>query len=88
MSSLAQQLQNIKHSQRALGVLPNQMQPTLILDRHTATSTSSDLIYTMAVVSYAKLVKQHASIKFEGESIMSSENRDINRNTLNKEVNR
>ena len=72
MSSLAQQLQNIKHGQRSLGVLPNQQQPTLILDRHTATSTSSDLIFTMAVVSYAKLVKQHAAIKFEGESIMAS----------------
>lgn len=57
MSSLSKQLQSIKTHQRALKVAPNQQQPTLILDRHMATTTSSDLIYTMAVVAYARLLK-------------------------------
>jgi len=63
MSSLASQLQQIKNSQRAIRVAPNQQQPTLILDPHTATTTSPDLIFTMAVISYGKLLKQHPQLK-------------------------
>ena len=57
MTSLSQQLSTLKHQQRAVSVTPQQQQPTLVLDRHTATTASSDLFYTMAVIAYSKLVK-------------------------------
>lgn len=88
MTSLASQLQQIKNNQRAIRVAPNQQQPTLLLDAHTATTTSHDLIFTMGVVAYGKLLKNHRELKLEGESLMSAENRELNRNTLTKEVNR
>lgn len=75
MSSLAQQLQTIRNSQRSLKVTPNQVQPTLLLDTHTATTTSSDLIFTMAVIAYSKLLKEQPVLKEEGEVIMSSDHR-------------
>jgi len=57
MSSLAQQLNKIKHKQRINSVVPNAQQPTMMLDKHTATTTSADIFYTMAVIAYSKLVK-------------------------------
>jgi len=75
MTSLASQLQQIKNNQRAIRVAPNQQQPTLLLDAHTATTTSHDLIFTMAIVAYGKMLKNHRELKLEGESLMSAENR-------------
>lgn len=40
MSLLSQQLQKVKSVQRALKVGPQTSQPTLILDKFTATNTS------------------------------------------------
>jgi hypothetical protein len=84
MSTLAQQLQSLKHTQRSLKVAPNQAQPTLLLDTHTATTTSSDLIFTMSIIAYSKLLKEQPILKEEGEVIMSPDHRDLNRNTLTK----
>ena len=88
MSLLSQQLQRIKTSQRALKVGPQQQQPTLILDAHTATSTSHDLIYTLAIISYSKLLVAQPALRTEGEVVMADSNREINRNTLSKDGNR
>jgi Na+/citrate or Na+/malate symporter len=71
-----------------LKVGPNQQQPTLLLTSQQATTTSADIFYTMALIAYSKLVKQQPELKHEGELVMSSENKDINRNTLNKQSNR
>lgn len=87
MTSLSQQLQTIRQVQRSLQVAPNQAQPTLILSTHLATTTSADLIYTLAVIAYSKLLKDQPSIKQEGESIMSADHRELNRNTLTKDIN-
>lgn len=84
MSSLLQQLQKIKTDQRSLKVGPQQQQPTLIFDAHTATTTSHDLIYTLSIISYSKLLLSQPNLKIEGDIVMSSENREINRNTLSK----
>ena len=46
--------------------MPQQKQPTLILDQHTATNTSADIFYTMAVIAYAKLLKQQPNLKEQG----------------------
>jgi hypothetical protein len=66
MSSLSKQLQQIKLSQPALKVGPNQNKPTLLLDTHTASTTSSDIVYTMAVISYSQILKSHPQLKLEG----------------------
>jgi len=66
MSLLAKQLQQIKNNQRAVRVAPSQQQPTLLLDTHTASTTSHDLIYTLAIISYSKLLSQQAGLKIEG----------------------
>lgn len=63
MTSLAQQLQTIRQAQRSLQAAPNQPQPTLILSTHLATTTSPDLIYTLAIIAYSKLLKEQPSIK-------------------------
>ena len=88
MTSLTQQLSTLKDKQRALPVGPNQQQPTLLLNKHQATTTSSDIFYTMAVLSFAKLAKEQPSLKIEGETLMSADNRDIARNLLQKDQNR
>ena len=72
MSNLAQQLNKIKHQQRSTSLTPNAQQPTLILDKHTATTTSPDIFYTMAVIAYARLSKEDPSIKIEGDVVMGS----------------
>jgi len=63
MSLLAKQLQQIKNNQRAIKVAPHQQQPTLLLDTHTATNTSPDLIYTFSILSYSKLLTQQPQLK-------------------------
>jgi hypothetical protein len=88
MSALTQQLQKIKDAQRALKVAPQQQQPTLIFDSHTATTTSHDLFYTLAIISYSKLINAQPSLRVEGEIVMAEQNREINRNTLTKQANR
>lgn len=72
MSALAQQLTKIKHQQRATSVAPNAPQPTLLLDKHTATTTSHDIFYTMAVIAYAKLIKEDPTLKTEGDVLMGT----------------
>jgi hypothetical protein len=84
MSSLTQQLQKIKDSQRALKVAPTPQQPTLLFDPHTASTTSHDLIYTLAIISYSKLLTVQPSLRTEGEIVMAEHNREINRNALTK----
>jgi hypothetical protein len=85
MSSLAQQLTKIKHTQRHTPLAPNAQQPTILMDRHTATTTSADIFYTMAVIAYAKLAKEDPSIKLEGDVLLGSDNREISRNALMKD---
>lgn len=88
MSALSKQLQQIKNNQRAIKVAPNQQQPTLVLDTHIASTASPDLIYTMSILSYSKLISEQPSLEIEGEVVMGSEYKELNRNTLTKEVNR
>ena len=88
MTSLAEQLKTIRHKQPVLSNAPNQQQPTLIFDKHAATTTSADVFYTMAIIAYAKLVKEQPTLQQEGETVMSSANREIVRNTLTKANNR
>lgn len=71
MSALSQQLQKIKDSQRALKVAPQKHQPTLLFDPHTASTTSHDLIYTLAIISYSKLLNVQPSLRLEGEIVMA-----------------
>lgn len=63
MSQLAQQLHKIKSQQKINTVMPNAPQPTLILDKNVATTTSADIFYTMAIIAYAKLLKDSPSLK-------------------------
>lgn len=80
MSSLSRQLSTLKSNTRALPSTPNLPKPTLLLTQHTATTTSSDIIYTMAVIAYASLVKKVPTLKIEGEEIMGQELRGVKRN--------
>ena len=72
MTSLQQQLTSLKNNQRATSVAPNRPQPSLLLPTHTATSASHDIFFTMAVIAYAKLIKEQPNIKEEGEIVMST----------------
>jgi hypothetical protein len=85
MSQLSQQLSKIKTSQRQIKIGPSPLQPTILLDAQTARSTSIDIIYTMAVLSYANLIKSNQHIREEGDQLFNQELKDINRNLLSKE---
>ena len=37
--------------------MPQQQQPTIMFDKHVASTASADLFYTMAVIAYSKLAK-------------------------------
>lgn len=87
MSLLSQQLGKIKETQRVLKI-GVQQQPTLLLDTNTASNASHDLFYTLAIISYSKMLSVQPLLKEEGDIIMAEENREINRNTLTKDINR
>ena len=84
MTQLATQLQTLKRNKLTQPLAPLAQQPTLILPKHTASTISTDIVYTMAVIAYSKLVKEDERIKVEGEVVMGSEYKDVKRNMLNK----
>lgn len=87
MSILANELIRVKSSQGSSKLGANLAQPTILLDGLTARSTSIDVIYTMGLMAYCKLVKQQPKLKEFGEEIFDEKNKDMSRNTLNKEEN-
>lgn len=67
MSQLSNQLSNIKHKQRQIRIGPTPLQPSILLDPQVARNTSVDIIYTMAILSYGKLVKEQGHLTEEGD---------------------
>lgn len=61
--SLAQQLSHLKQQRIAHTVSPHQQQPTLILSNRTANTTTQDLLYTLAIISYYKLLREKPSLR-------------------------
>jgi len=61
--TLSQQLINLKTIQNTNQISPHQHQPTLLLNKNIAATTSQDLIYTSAIIAYSKLVKEKPSLK-------------------------
>lgn len=57
MSILAQQLSKLKQTNVALSIAPGASRPSLILDKNTARNTTTDVLYTMAVMGYSEIKK-------------------------------
>lgn len=84
MSLLAEQLQTLRGEQRLQQIGPNLPQPSILFDPVTARSTSLDVIYTMAVLGYSKLLSCDPSLRRIGDLLFNDAHKHLNRNQLTR----